>query len=94
MSQSHEVHCNLCSKTWPRDPVLEVACPTCTAALGRPCRRPIGHSLPFGDFHVARDLLADGEGKYGCCPFGRCRNHPAWDGPPGMTLPGQLSLFG
>lgn len=89
-----EVHCNLCPKTWPRDPVLEVACPTCRVGVGQRCRRPSEHSVPFGGFHAARDLLAAAEGHYGVCPVGRCRNHPAWDGAPPAVLPLQLSLFG
>lgn len=94
MTATHVVHCNLCPKTWPRDPVLEVACPTCNVGVGQPCRRPSEHTLPFGDFHVARDLLAAAEGHYGHCPFGRCRNHPAWNGPEPVTLPIQLNFFG
>lgn len=94
MMATRAVHCNLCPRTWPGDPVLEVICPTCAAAIGQPCRRPSGHSVPFGGFHAARDLLAAAEGKYGLCPFDCCRNHPAWDGSLPAALPLQLSLFG
>lgn len=58
--------------TWPRDPVLKVACSTCKAAVGVGRRRPSGHSGPFVELHAERDLLSDREGKYGPCPFGRC----------------------
>lgn len=61
-----------CGLTWPRDPVLEVACPTCTAPIGIGCKRPSGHSGPFVELHAERDLLADREGKYGPCPLGLC----------------------
>lgn len=69
-----------CGKTWQRDPVLEVSCPECGAAVGHPCvaRRPSGHvhtsnfaGLPAWG-HDARDLAADRQGKYGPCPLGRC----------------------
>lgn len=67
-------HCNRtgCPSTWPRDPVLEVACPDCGAAVGVRCRRPSGHSGGFTDLHAARDLLADALGAYGPCPLGIC----------------------
>jgi len=78
------VKCQLCPKTWPRDPVLEVACPKCGAAPGRKCKtvRPSQHSLssgfvglaPWG--HTERDLAADAAGAYGECPQGKCSNHP------------------
>jgi hypothetical protein len=80
MTRDACVGCNAphCEKTWPRDPALEVVCPTCGAAVGRPCvaRRPSGHvhSRKFAglDVHNERDLLACAEGKYGVCPEGRC----------------------
>ena len=67
-------HCNRsgCAATWPRDPVLEVACPDCDAGVGVRCRRPSGHAGPFTDLHTARDLLADARGAYGHCPLGLC----------------------
>ncbi len=61
-----------CHRSWPRDPVLEVACPDCRARVGVGCRRPSGHSGPFVELHVARDILADREGRYGACPLGLC----------------------
>jgi hypothetical protein len=61
-----------CGRTFARDPVLEVACPTCRAPIGSRCRRPSGHSGPFVELHAERDLLADREGKYGVCPLGLC----------------------
>lgn len=59
-----------CERTWPRDPVLEVPCPTCHAGVGMWCRRPSGHS--FKSFHRERDIAADLAGAYGRCPTGRC----------------------
>ena len=69
-----EAHCNNpgCARSWPRDPVLEVICPDCRAGVGTGCKRPSGHSGPFVEFHAARDILADRQGHYGSCPFGRC----------------------
>lgn len=71
-----------CDREWPRDPVLEVACPEpdCGAGVGAACveRRPSGH-VNRGAFaglpdwgHDARELLADATGCYGVCPLGRC----------------------
>ncbi len=75
-----------CDRTWPRDPVLEVACPTCYAPVGVRCKRPSGHSGPFIELHVDRDLLADSEGKYGLCPLGIC-------GAANRPVQGSLPLF-
>ena len=61
-----------CGKTWPRDPVLEVRCPTCQAPVGRRCKRPSGHAC---EVHVGRDRLADRAGHYGACPLGICGTH-------------------
>ena len=61
-----------CGASWPRDPVLDVACPDCKAAIGVRCRRPSGHSGPFTELHNARDILADTVGAYGTCPLGIC----------------------
>jgi len=63
-----------CTREWPRDPILEVQCPDCAAAIGVGCKRPSGHAGPFVDAHAARDLAADAAAAYGTCPFGRCRN--------------------
>ena len=64
------VSCNRgCGKSWPRDPVLEVKCPTCQAGVGVKCRRPSGHDC---DPHASRDILADEQGFYGECPLGLC----------------------
>ena len=70
--RSVPVHCRRCGTAWPRDPALEVACPTCGAVIGQPCRRPSGHTIPYGEAHAARDLTADAAGSYGSCPRGRC----------------------
>ncbi len=61
-----------CGRSWPRDPALEVPCPTCRAPIGSPCKRPSGHPLFAHGVHAERDLAADAEGKYGVCPSGRC----------------------
>jgi hypothetical protein len=63
-----------CGRTWPRDPVLEVACPSCRAPAGRACRRPSGHGVwgQYGRFCDARDIAADQGGAYGTCPLGKC----------------------
>ena len=47
-----------CDRTWPRDPVLEVACPDCRAGIGVKCRRPSGHAAWQHWVHAARDLAA------------------------------------
>lgn len=67
-------HCQKpdCGRTWPRDPALEVKCPTCRAAIGQRCKRPSGHRVFGGAPHDARDILADQLGHYGTCPSGRC----------------------
>jgi hypothetical protein len=71
------VTCNVpgCGRVWPRDPCLEVACPTCQAPVGQRCKRPSGHRC---DWHAERDLLADREGHYGTCPFGKCSKAPKY----------------
>jgi len=61
-----------CTRSWPRDPVLEIACPDCNAPVGVGCRRPGGHSGPFVEMHAARDILANRAGKYGTCPLELC----------------------
>ncbi len=50
------VTCLRCGQDWPRDPALEVPCPTCKAAIGSRCKRPSGHQA--SDVHVDRDRLA------------------------------------
>lgn len=40
------ISCNNCGEEWPRDPRLEVACPTCQAPVGQKCRRPSEHEAP------------------------------------------------
>jgi len=68
-----------CDRTWPRDPALEVACPTCQAKIGQICKRPSGHRNWNGEPHAARDLAADAAGKYGPCPLGLCgAERKAW----------------
>lgn len=63
------VRCNSCGQTWRRDPALEVPCPTCSAGVGRKCRRPSGHEAWGGGVHADRDLLAmEFVPGYGRCP--------------------------
>lgn len=74
------IPCRRCEKTWERDPVLEVECPTCEQPPGSPCvsEAPSGHRKsqafqglpPWG--HDERDLAALEAGAYGECPEGRC----------------------
>lgn len=53
------VFCHLCGQEWPRDPRLEVACPTCKASIGVRCMRPSGHRSYTGDQpHIEREELA------------------------------------
>jgi hypothetical protein len=70
------VQCDTCGQIWERDPILEVACPTCHAPAGSPCRRPSGHQA--ADYHAARDLLAMGMVPgYGRCPKAETKQPPA-----------------
>jgi hypothetical protein len=50
--------CSRCGLKWPRDPALEVACPTCRAVVGVQCVRPSGHTLWGKGVHATRDNLA------------------------------------
>lgn len=79
------VQCQRCGQEWPRDPALEVACPTCRAPIGAWCKRPSGHQAQ--DLHTARDRLAlDTIPDYGRCP--------AADAPPtDLPMQRQLALF-
>ena len=61
-----------CDRTWPRDPVLEVGCPSCSAPIGTKCKRPSGHAGNFVHPHGKRDRLAVDEGHYGTCPLDIC----------------------
>ena len=56
-------------RTWPRDPALDVPCPTCGAKVGVRCRRPSGHGC---EVHAERDIAADRAGAYGECPLALC----------------------
>jgi hypothetical protein len=68
------ISCNRrgCDRTWPRDPVLEIECPSCGAGVGTKCKRPSGHGGNFVHPHHRRDRLAVAEGHYGNCPLGIC----------------------
>lgn len=60
------VRCCRCGQEWPRDPALEVPCPTCLAAVGHRCRRPSGH--PAQGLHKARDQAAMDAALLPKCP--------------------------
>lgn len=66
-----------CDRTWPRDPALEVPCPTCQARAGAKCKRPSGHSAWQHWVHAERDLAAEAAGHYGQCPLGVCYSSEA-----------------
>ncbi len=38
----------------PKHPERAVPCPSCGAKAGSPCKRPSGHTIPYGDVHSAR----------------------------------------
>lgn len=61
------VRCNRCGEEWPRDPALEVPCPTCGAAVGRHCRRPSEHRVFGGGVHPDRDRAAMAAGNLAKC---------------------------
>lgn len=72
------VRCHSCGQEWPRDPALEVPCPTCRAPIGSPCKRPSGHSCSL---HAARDHAAMAAAKLERCPAA-----PASEATPQLTL--------
>jgi hypothetical protein len=61
------VSCVNCGQEWPRDPALEVPCPTCHAPIGVKCRRPSGHGC---ELHASRDQAAMDAGCLRPCPKG------------------------
>jgi len=58
------VTCKRCGESWPRDPALEVPCPTCQAPIGVKCKRPSGHGC---ELHAQRDQAAMDAGKLRKC---------------------------
>lgn len=72
MSENGIVSCSACGQEWPRDPALEVKCPTCNARTGIYCSevRPSGYRIRFGStlIHPARDQLAMDLGFLQKCP--------------------------
>lgn len=86
------VRCNACGQTWPRDPALEVPCPTCHAPVGGPCRRPSGHACAL---HADRDRLAMAQGVLTPCPVAAKQLQAAHDQAGQATRDNarQLSLF-
>jgi len=51
-----KIHCYLCKREWRSNPFLSVACPTCHAPIGSPCKRPSEHSA--WEIHEPREWLA------------------------------------
>ena len=66
------VSCSACGQEWPRDPALEVNCPSCCAKVGHYCSepRPSGYRVRFGAalIHPAREQLAMDLGFLQRCP--------------------------
>src|SRR2546425_619476 len=66
------VSCLKCGQEWPRDPALEVKCPTCNSQIGYYCgaKRPSGHKVRFGStlIHPPRAQLAMDIGFLQRCP--------------------------
>lgn len=65
---SKPVSCSRCGERWPRDPAYEVACPTCRAAIGKPCMRPSEHKAV--SIHASRDRAAMKAGLLKKCAGG------------------------
>lgn len=66
-SDEDGARCRNCGETWPRDPRLEVPCPSCDAPVGSKCKRPSGHTVKTP--HVPREeaaLEADEIDKCAC----------------------------
>jgi len=61
------VSCSNCGEEWPRDPALEVECPTCHAPVGVKCRRPSGHPC---ELHASREQGGDGRRILAAMPEG------------------------
>lgn len=70
-SSRSPVSCACCGQRWPRDPSLEVPCPTCKARVGAWCRRPSGHKAM--DLHADRERAAMAAGKLHPCPSAEAR---------------------
>ena len=51
------VFCTYCGEGWPRDPALEVICPSCSRGVGRRCVRPSGHEC---EIHADRGPASHG----------------------------------
>jgi hypothetical protein len=64
------VTCERCGETWPREPALEVACPSCHKRAGAWCVRPSHHRAMA--LHAAREKLAMEQGF-----LRRCTGHGA-----------------
>lgn len=82
------VRCSRCGQEWPREPALEVPCPTCHAPVGVRCRRPSGHGGNFVGLHPARDREAMHQGFLAPCPMGEGARRAAGerDGPEQTAL--------
>lgn len=66
--------CHGCGQTWPRHPVLEVACPDCAARVGAWCKRPSGHKA--AELHTSREIAALACGVLAKCPNGPSARQP------------------
>jgi len=77
------VSCSRCGREWPRDPALEVECPTCGAPVGRRCQRPSQHGVFGNQLHPQRDIAAMAAGF-----LARCSAAPVQE-----SKPGQGTLF-
>jgi predicted RNA-binding Zn-ribbon protein involved in translation (DUF1610 family) len=82
------VQCSKCGQEWPRDPALEVTCPTCHAPVGVRCRRPSGHGGNFVSVHPARDREAMHRGFLRPCVRDSAPRATGARQPPGQTALG------
>ena len=80
------ISCSLCGEEWPRDPALEVSCPSCKSRVGRHCVRPSGHKC---DVHAARDQSAMLAGFLSPCKGARAMQMTGR----GAQIAEQASLF-
>jgi hypothetical protein len=79
------VTCRRSGEQWPRDPALEVPCPQCGAAIGKPCKRPSQHGVWGNQPHASRDQAALDAGIVRTCP-----GNPHDPPPPQQPMQGTL----
>lgn len=68
IAASSPAHCEWCPQDWDRSPEQQVACPSCHAAAGHPCKRPSEHTT--WTVHATRHQAALEQGiinRYVCC---------------------------